>query len=143
MLGDFELSLSLPAVRFAPELIAEGLRDPRFIEAFSQVLVVGESRCALRSDEFVDDFVASVKEAAWGIEAFFFRGELQPEMSCTRRVLAHQIRTFDVLLQSPRVVGYISKLHSCMETLKEETTRTKLTSTISTLSLFLLSGRRD
>ena len=158
VLSDFALPLSLSAPRFSPILIAEGEQNPRFIEAFSQMLVIGESRCALRSGDFLDDFLGAVRSQAAVIERFFFHCELRPEMSATRRVLAHQIREFPPSLQSPRYVGYISKLHACMDALMVETgklgkpemmvemgklEKTELTVTVSTLSLFLLNGRKD
>ena len=160
VLSDFTLPLSLSAPRFSPILIAEGEQNPRFIEAFSQMLVIGESRCALRSGDALDDFLGAVRSEAAVIERFFFHCELRPEMSATRRVLAHQIREFPPSLQFPRYVGYISKLHACMDALMVETEKLgkpemmvemeklekleklELTMTVSTLSLFLLNGRK-
>ena len=153
VLADFSLPLSLSAPRFSPILLAEGKHNPRFIEAFSQMLVIGESRCTLRSGDFLDDFLGAVKGVSAVIEQFFFHCELRPEMNSTRRILAHQIREFPPSLQSPRYVGYISKLHACMDALMVETGKSEvmvemvemgkseLTVTVSTLSLFLLNGR--
>ena len=170
VLGDFSLPLSLSAPRFSPSLLAEGSRDPRFIESFSQVLLAAEARLAQPagvssvSGVSLEDFagvsrvsrVSSVSSvsgvslenfasgvgaaAAAAAERFFFACALRPSMRAARRVLARQIRALPPSPQSPRFVGYLSKLHACLAALMVETGKPEVAATAASLSLFLESG---
>ena len=136
LVADDSLELPFFSLHIDSTRVLEGGQDPRFIEAFSQFLLVREVRCWIGYMRLWLDHVLPTKEESTVVEHFFLHCTLLPSMHCTRKLLMRQIRCFPSSLKDAAFLSFAAKLDDSLLSLLFNSSESQVLISLSVISMF-------